>query len=62
MIRWAEEAGASVLRLAVADGNRAAEALYRRNGFRDTGGLGDPMPDGAGRERLMERELGAAAG
>lgn len=61
VVRWAEEAGASVLRLAVADGDRAAAALYRRNGFRDTGGLGDPTPDGTGRERLMERELGAAA-
>jgi ribosomal protein S18 acetylase RimI-like enzyme len=46
-----------MLRLAVADGNEAAAALYRRNGFRFTGGSGDLMPDGVHREQIMANML-----
>ena len=53
--RWARRAGAEALRLAVAPGNENATALYRRNGFRLTGELGDLMPDGVGREQSWRR-------
>ncbi|WP_191838116.1 GNAT family N-acetyltransferase [Catellatospora chokoriensis] len=56
--RWAEQAGAGVLKLAVAEGNEAAAALYRRNGFRLTAELGDLMPDGVRREQIMAKSLG----
>ncbi|MEO3776578.1 GNAT family N-acetyltransferase [Micromonospora sp. B11E3] len=55
--RWARQAGAGTLRLAVAAGNENARALYRRNGFRDTGELGDLMPDGVRREHIMAKGL-----
>ncbi len=55
--RWAGTAGARVLRLDVADGNRAASGLYRRHGFDFTGELGDLMPDGVRRERVMVKRL-----
>jgi ribosomal protein S18 acetylase RimI-like enzyme len=53
--RWAWDAGARQVRLAVADGNEAAITLYRRHGFRDTGEPGDLMADGLRRERLMAK-------
>jgi GNAT superfamily N-acetyltransferase len=54
--RWARDVfGASVLELAVAEGNEAAAALYRRHGFQDTGHAGD-MPDGRP-ERVMTKRL-----
>lgn len=55
--QWARELGAGTLRLAVVEGNRNAWALYQRNGFRDTGELGDLMPDGVRREHLMAKRL-----
>ena len=55
--QWARQAGAATLRLAVVEGNGNAWALYRRNGFRDTGELGDLMPDGVRREHVMTRTL-----
>lgn len=55
--RWARATGATVLRLDVSDGNEAAAALYERNGFIFTGELGDVMPDGVRRERVMEKWL-----
>ncbi|GAA2705441.1 hypothetical protein GCM10010429_14040 [Micromonospora olivasterospora] len=36
---------------------RNAWALYQRNGFRDTGELGDLMPDGVRREHIMTKSL-----
>jgi ribosomal protein S18 acetylase RimI-like enzyme len=57
VLRWAAAAGKREVRLAVADGNDAAAALYRRNGFEPAGELGDPMPDGGRRERVMARRL-----
>jgi ribosomal protein S18 acetylase RimI-like enzyme len=54
---WARQAGARVLKLAVAEGNDGAIALYRRCGFADTGELGDLMPDGVRRERVMAKTL-----
>lgn len=58
--RWARQADAGVLRLAVAEGNSAAIELYERNGFTDTGEFGDTMPDGVRREQIMEKALSAA--
>ncbi|MBQ0892544.1 GNAT family N-acetyltransferase [Micromonospora sp. U56] len=55
--QWARLVGAETLRLAVVEGNRNAWALYQRNGFRDTGELGDHMPDGVRRERIMAKTL-----
>jgi ribosomal protein S18 acetylase RimI-like enzyme len=52
---WAGRAGAGVLRLAVSEGNQSAVALYRRNGFADTG---EPANlEGARLERIMVKEL-----
>ncbi|BCL17289.1 N-acetyltransferase [Micromonospora sagamiensis] len=56
--QWARRVGARTLRLAVAEGNRHAWALYQRNGFRDTGELGGLMPDGLRREHVMTKTLG----
>lgn len=53
---WAVRMRAESLELAVMPGNVHAIALYRRNGFADTGVPGDPTPDG-GRERLMSKPL-----
>ncbi len=58
--RWAEQVGADVLKLAVAEGNDAAAAVYRRNGFRLTAELGDLMPDGVRREQIMAKSLGTS--
>ena len=55
--RWARNVRADVLRLAVADGNESASALYRRSGFHDTEDLGDLMPDGMHREQIMAKTL-----
>ncbi|MGK5739127.1 N-acetyltransferase family protein [Micromonospora sp. URMC 103] len=55
--RWAREAGADRLRLAVAAGNEAAVRLYERQGFVTTGELGDLMPDGVRREQVMVKQL-----
>ncbi|MCW3840304.1 GNAT family N-acetyltransferase [Micromonospora yasonensis] len=55
--QWARLAGARTLRLAVVAGNKNAWALYQRNGFRDTGELGDLMPDGVRREHIMTKSL-----
>lgn len=57
--RWARQVGAEAVRLAVAEGNHAGAALYRRNGFHDIG-LSEPMPDGVRRERIMVKNLGTA--
>lgn len=43
---WARGAGATVLRLELAEGNHAATALYSRNGFHDTGDAGAVMASG----------------
>ena len=59
--RWAKHAGAEVVRLAVTEGNEAAAALYLRNGFHFTGELGDLMPDGVHRERIMAKTLGTTS-
>ena len=58
--QWARRAGAGVLRIAVVPGNENATALYRRNGFRATGELGDLMPDGVSREHIMAKDLAGA--
>ncbi len=55
--QWARQLPAEVLRLAVADGNEPAAALYRRHGFAPTGELGDLMPDGVRREHILARDL-----
>jgi ribosomal protein S18 acetylase RimI-like enzyme len=55
--QWARLVGAGMLRLSVVEGNRNAWALYERNGFRDTGELGDLMPDGVRREHIMTKSL-----
>ena len=55
--QWAREEGAEAVKLAVTDGNENAIALYRRSGFRDTGELGDLMPDGVRREKIMVKKL-----
>jgi ribosomal protein S18 acetylase RimI-like enzyme len=55
--RWAKHVGADVLRLAVTEGNDAAAALYRRNGFCYTGEFGDLTPDGVRREQIMAKRL-----
>jgi ribosomal protein S18 acetylase RimI-like enzyme len=55
--RWARSTGARTLRLRVAEDNGRAAALYRRHGFQYTGELGDVMPDGVHRERVMEMAL-----
>ncbi len=55
--RWARSMAARILRLDVADGNRAAAGLYQRNGFRYTGEQGDLMADGVRRERVMAKQL-----
>jgi ribosomal protein S18 acetylase RimI-like enzyme len=56
---WARHLPADVLKLAVMEGNEAAAALYRRNGFEETGEPGRLMPDGVRRERIMAKKLAA---
>ncbi|GIE80729.1 N-acetyltransferase [Actinoplanes philippinensis] len=55
--RWARDRGAHTLRLAVAEGNHHAIALYRRAGFGDTGERGDLMADGVRHEQIMAKAL-----
>ena len=55
--RWAAERGAKSLRLSVMPDNLRAAALYKRLGFTDTGEPGELLPDGAGRERVMAKDL-----
>jgi ribosomal protein S18 acetylase RimI-like enzyme len=55
--RWARQQGAPELRLAVAEDNQKAAALYRRNGFADTGELTGPLPDGVRMEKVMVKQL-----
>jgi ribosomal protein S18 acetylase RimI-like enzyme len=55
---WARREQAKVFRLSVMQGNEAAERLYQRCGFVDTGVLGDLMPDGVRHEQVMEKVLG----
>lgn len=55
--QWAREHGAAELRLSVAEDNEKAAALYRRNGFADTGELAGPMPDGVRMEKVMAKQL-----
>ncbi|MFC4065923.1 GNAT family N-acetyltransferase [Actinoplanes subglobosus] len=54
---WARQSGAHTLRLAVAEGNEGALALYRRTGFQETGEQGDLMPDGIRRELVLAKSL-----
>jgi GNAT superfamily N-acetyltransferase len=55
--RWARDFGAGVLKLAVAEDNHSARALYRRSGFADTTEPGHLMPDGVRREVVMAKPL-----
>ncbi|WP_406058769.1 GNAT family N-acetyltransferase [Micromonospora sp. NBC_00860] len=55
--RWARERGADRLRLSVMPDNTPAKALYERVGFTQTDELGDHLPDGVGREQVMQRTL-----
>lgn len=55
---WARQQDVKTLRLSVAQGNEAAEKLYLRCGFADTGVPGDLMPDGVRHERVMAKPLG----
>ena len=55
--RWGTERGAKALRLSVMPDNGSAIALYERNGFVDTGELGDFAPDGVSRERVLAKCL-----
>ena len=61
VVGWARERGAPRVFLWVTEGNEAAEVLYERCGFRDTGGR-QALPSHAGmREREMELLLTEAA-
>ncbi len=55
--QWARSQGAAALRLEVAEDNEQAAALYRRNGFTDTGQHAGPMPDGIRMEKVMVKQL-----
>ncbi|WP_454294759.1 N-acetyltransferase family protein [Salana multivorans] len=55
--RWAAEQGFSTLLLSVMAGNSAAIALYRRNGFADTGRPGQVRADGVHCELVYARNL-----
>ena len=57
----ARQVHARTVRLAVVPDNGSAIALYRRNGFTDTGRRGDLMPDGVRREHVMAKTLAAPA-
>jgi len=57
VLTWAEERGASSVRLDVIDGNDRARRLYERHGFQDTGHIAIRPRDGA-REVQMERRVG----
>jgi ribosomal protein S18 acetylase RimI-like enzyme len=53
---WAGRQGAAELRLTVAEDNEKAAALYRRNGFADTGEL-ESRPNGAFQAKVMVKQL-----
>ncbi|WP_406499988.1 GNAT family N-acetyltransferase [Streptomyces sp. NBC_00846] len=55
--RWALQSGATKLKLAVIPGNEPAIVLYQRNGFVVAEELGDLLPDGVTRERVMVKAL-----
>jgi ribosomal protein S18 acetylase RimI-like enzyme len=55
--RWALSVDVRILRLDVSEDNDRASRLYVRNGFEYTGELGDLMPDGLRRERVMAKQL-----
>lgn len=57
VVAWARGIGAKTARLCVAEGNEAAAALYRRNGFSHSGEARGVMPDGIRRELVMEKVL-----
>lgn len=54
---WARARAASELRLAVADGNAAATALYQRNDFVRFDTPPKAMPDGVRCEYVMAKQL-----
>ncbi|WP_030796337.1 GNAT family N-acetyltransferase [Streptomyces sp. NRRL S-337] len=54
--QWARRMRTGTLQLAVRPGNENAIALYRRNGFHDTGPVGEVLPDGR-REHIMVKRL-----
>jgi ribosomal protein S18 acetylase RimI-like enzyme len=55
--RWAVQHNVRILRLSVMPGNSKAIALYERHGFADVDELGDVLPDGVTRKRVMEKSL-----
>jgi ribosomal protein S18 acetylase RimI-like enzyme len=57
VVDWARQAGAGMIKLAVAEDNQSAIALYRRSGFAGTDEPGDLMPDGMRRELVMAKSL-----
>lgn len=59
VLAWAEERGASWIRLEVIDGNDRARLLYERHGFEATGKVAIRLRDNA-REVQMERRIGKA--
>ena len=58
VLAWAEERGASSVRLDVIEDNHRARRLYERHGFRETGHITMRPRDGA-REIQMERSMGS---
>ena len=60
VLAWAEEQGASSVRLDVIDGNDRARQLYERHGFEATGKIAIRPRDNA-REVQMERRVGKAS-
>lgn len=54
---WAEETGATELKLAVLPDNSGAIALYLKNGFVMTDEPGELLADGVTRENIMARAL-----
>jgi len=59
VLSWAEERGASRVRLDVIEGNHRARRLYEKHGFRPTGNVTVRPRDGA-RELQMERPVESA--
>lgn len=59
---WARRNGATRLMLGVRAHNASAIALYRRNGFGETGVSNEPESDSTGCEILMAKPLGGPAG
>ena len=58
VLAWAQERGASSVRLDVIEDNERARRLYEKHGFRATGHINVRPRDGA-RELQMERRVGA---